>query len=34
MRILEKLLRSLSDGGAEFATMAAAAAEYDARHPQ
>jgi len=34
MRILEKLLRSLSDGGAEFATMAAAAAEYDTRHPQ
>jgi peptidoglycan/xylan/chitin deacetylase (PgdA/CDA1 family) len=33
MRILEKLLRSLADGGAEFATMATAAAEYDARHP-
>jgi peptidoglycan/xylan/chitin deacetylase (PgdA/CDA1 family) len=33
MRILDRLLRSLADGGAEFATMAAAAAEYDARHP-
>ena len=33
MMMLEKLLRALSDGGATFTTMAAAAAEYAERHP-
>jgi peptidoglycan/xylan/chitin deacetylase (PgdA/CDA1 family) len=33
MMALEKLLRALSDGGATFATLAAAAAEYAQRHP-
>ena len=34
MVILEKLIRALGDGGAAFSTVGAAAAEYDARHPQ
>jgi hypothetical protein len=34
MKILEKLLSSLQDGGATFATLATACSEYDTRHPQ
>lgn len=33
MVVLEKLLRALTEGGAEFVTMEAAARAYDRRHP-
>ena len=33
MMILEKLLQTMVDGGAQFVTMEAAAREYDARSP-